>query len=88
MPATNAKVEIYSSANCAFCVAAKNLLKQRGFDYQEFRIDTDPAKLGEMITRAQRRTVPQVFINGQHVGGFEDLAEADRSGRLAQLAAA
>ncbi|MEP6938515.1 MAG: glutaredoxin 3 [Rudaea sp.] len=87
MPATNAKVEIYSSANCAFCVAAKNLLKQRGFDYQEFRVDGDSAKLGEMVTRARRRTVPQIFINDQHVGGFEELAEADRNGKLAQYAA-
>ena len=88
MPATHAKVEIYSSANCAFCVAAKNLLKQRGFDYQEFRIDAEPSKLAEMVARAKRRTVPQVFINDEHVGGFEDLAEADRDGRLARFAAA
>lgn len=83
----NAKVEIYSSANCAYCVAAKNLLKSRGFDYTETRIDTVPGKLEEMIARAHRRTVPQIFVNDEHIGGFEDLAEADRSGKLAKLAA-
>jgi glutaredoxin 3 len=81
-----AKVEIYSSANCAFCVAAKNLLKSRGLDYQEVRIDTEPGKRDEMVARTHRRTVPQVFVNDQHIGGFEELAEADRSGKLAQIA--
>jgi glutaredoxin 3 len=79
------KVEIYTSAMCAYCVAAKNLLKQKGLDYSEIRIDTDPSQRDEMMKRAQRRTVPQIFIGGTHVGGFDDLVAADRSGRLAQL---
>lgn len=78
------KVELYTSANCAFCVAAKNLLKSKGLDYAEFRVDTDPARLAEMLARAQRRSVPQIFIDGRHVGGFEDLAAAERSGELAK----
>jgi glutaredoxin 3 len=81
-----AKAQIYSKANCAYCVAAKNLLKSRGFDYEEILIDREPGKLEEMLARAQRRTVPQVFVNGEHIGGFEELAEADRSGRLAAFA--
>ncbi len=81
-----AKVEIFTGANCAYCVAAKNLLKSKGLDYEEFRIDLDPARREEMLVRsANRRTVPQIFINGQHVGGFDDLAAAERSGKLAQL---
>ena len=79
------KVEIYTSAMCAYCVAAKNLLKQKGLDYSEIRIDTDPTRRDEMMKRAQRRTVPQIFIGGEHVGGFDDLVAADRNGRLAQL---
>jgi glutaredoxin 3 len=80
------KVEIFTGANCAYCVAAKNLLKAKGLDYEEFRIDQDPVRLQEMLQRsASRRTVPQIFINGEHVGGFEDLAAAERSGKLAQL---
>jgi glutaredoxin 3 len=78
------KVEMYTSANCAFCVAAKNLLKSRGLDYAEFRIDTDPTRRDEMLARAQRRTVPQIFIDGRHVGGFEDLVAAERNGDLAK----
>jgi glutaredoxin 3 len=81
----SAKVEIYTGSNCAYCVAAKNLLKQKGLEFEELRIDTDPVKRDEMLTRAKRRTIPQIFINGEHVGGFDDLAAADRSGKLAQL---
>jgi glutaredoxin 3 len=81
-----AKVEIYTGANCAYCVAAKNLLKSKGLDYQEFRIDQDPLKRDEMLTRAaQRRTVPQIFINDEHIGGFDELVAADRSGKLVQI---
>jgi len=80
------KVEIYTSANCAYCVAAKNLLKQNGLDYSEVRIDTDAARRDEMVARTQRRSVPQVLIDGRHVGGFEELAAADRTGELAALA--
>ena len=79
------KIEVYSSANCAYCVAAKNLLKSRGLDYAEIRIDTDPARREEMLARAQRGTVPQVFVNDHHVGGYDDLVAADRSGELAKL---
>jgi len=79
------KVEIYTSATCAYCVAAKMFLKQKGLDYAEVRIDVDPAKRDEMLNRAQRRTVPQIFIDGQHVGGYDDLVAADRSGALARL---
>ncbi|HSN00571.1 MAG TPA: glutaredoxin 3 [Rudaea sp.] len=79
------KIEIYTSASCAYCVAAKNLLKSRGLDYAEIRIDTDPARRDEMLARAQRRTVPQIFVNDRHVGGYEDLVAAERSGELARL---
>lgn len=82
------KVEIYTGANCAYCLAAKNLLKQKGFNYEEFRIDQDPLKRDEMLARApQSRSVPQIFINDEYIGGFEELAAADRSGKLAQIAA-
>ena len=80
------KVEIFTGANCAYCVAAKNLLKAKGLDYEEFRIDQDSSRFQEMLQRsANRRTVPQIFINGEHVGGFDELAAAERSGKLAQL---
>lgn len=79
-------IEIYSTAACGYCVAAKNLLKSRGLAWRELRIDTDPAARTEMLNRAPgARTVPQIFINGVHVGGFDQLAAADRSGKLSEL---
>jgi glutaredoxin 3 len=85
-PSVVAHAEIYTTAVCAYCVAAKNFLKARGCDYSEVRIDRDPGKLAEMLERsAGRRSVPQVFINGAHVGGYDDLVAAERSGRLQAL---
>lgn len=82
-----AKVEMFTTLICPYCVAAKNLLRQKGLDYEEIRVDTDPARREEMLARSGgRRSVPQIFINGTHVGGFDDLVAADRSGRLAELA--
>lgn len=81
-----AEIEIYSTAMCPYCVAAKNLLQARGLAWQEHRIDADPVARREMLQRAPgARTVPQIFINGTHVGGFEQLAAADRSGKLGEL---
>lgn len=80
------KIEVYSTAVCPYCVAAKNLLKSKGLAWNEVRIDTDPAQRDAMLTRSGgRRTVPQIFINDQLVGGYDDLVAADRSGRLTQL---
>lgn len=80
------KIEIYSTAVCPYCVSAKNLLKSKGLEWTEVRVDLDPAQRDLMLTRSGgRRTVPQIFINGHHVGGFDDLAAADRNGKLAQL---
>ncbi len=82
------KIEVYSTAVCPYCVAAKNLLKSRGLEWTELRIDTDVAAREEMLTRSRgRRSVPQIFVNDQHVGGYDDLVAADRSGKLAELLA-
>ncbi|HVV96569.1 MAG TPA: glutaredoxin 3 [Rhodanobacteraceae bacterium] len=78
--------EIYTTAICPYCVAAKNFLKHRGCGYREIRIDREPGKLEEMLTRsAGRRSVPQIFVNGAYVGGYDDLVAAERSGRLQAL---
>jgi len=80
------KIEIYSTAVCPYCVSAKNLLKAKGLEWTEVRVDMDPAQRDAMLARSGgRRTVPQIFINGHHVGGFDDLAAADRNGKLAEL---
>lgn len=80
------RVEIYTTAICPYCVSAKNLLMQKGWTYDEVRVDRDPVRREEMLTRSGgRRTVPQIFINDVHVGGFDDLVAADRAGRLREL---
>jgi glutaredoxin 3 len=80
------KVEVYTTASCAYCTAAKMLLKQKGLDYAEIRVDTDIASRDEMLRRSHRRTVPQIFINDAHIGGYEDLVAAASSGKLAEIA--
>ena len=81
-----ATVEMYTTAICPYCIAAKNLLKARGLEYAEIRVDSDAAQRDAMLARSGgRRTVPQIFINGVHVGGYDDLAAADRSGRLKEI---
>ncbi|SEI41048.1 glutaredoxin 3 [Frateuria terrea] len=80
------KIEVYSTAVCPYCVAAKNLLKSKGLQWNEVRVDADPAQRDLMLQRSGgRRTVPQIFINDQHVGGYDDLVAADRNGKLKQL---
>ena len=79
------KAILYSSAICPYCVAAKNFLRHRGIDYDEVRVDLDPVRREEMMARARRTSVPQIFFGDTHVGGYDDLVAADRSGRLAQI---
>ena len=83
------RAQIYTTAICPYCVAAKNFLRQKGFEYEEIRIDLDAARRDEMLARSSgRRTVPQIFIGDTHVGGFDDLVAADRAGRLQKPEAA
>lgn len=82
---SRAEVVMYSSAICPYCVAAKNFLKQRGVEWRELRVDLDPVARTEMLERARRTSVPQIFINGTHVGGFDDMVALDRAGGLAPL---
>ncbi|NYT25729.1 glutaredoxin 3 [Alcaligenaceae bacterium] len=81
-----AKVSMYTTAVCPFCVRAEMLLKQRGVtEIEKIRIDLDPAQRTHMMERTGRRTVPQIYIGDTHVGGFDDLAALDRAGRLTPL---
>ena len=83
-----ADIEIYSTAICPYCIAAKNLLKAKGLAWDEVRVDTDLEQRQTMLARSGgQRTVPQIFINDMHVGGYDELVAADRSGRLAELLA-
>jgi len=80
-----AEVVMYSTAVCPYCVAAKNFLKQRGVEWREVRVDLDADARAEMLAKAKRTSVPQIFINGTHVGGFDDMVALDRAGGLAPL---
>ncbi|HMM47007.1 MAG TPA: glutaredoxin 3 [Thiobacillaceae bacterium] len=82
-----AKVVMYCTAVCPYCVAAERLLKSRGVnEIEKIRVDLDPAKMDEMVTRSGgRRTVPQVFIGDTHVGGFDDTSALDAAGELVPL---
>lgn len=84
-----AKVEIYTKAWCPYCARAKRLLTESGAEIAEHPVDMGGEKKGEMIQRAGgRTTVPQIFINDQHIGGCDDLVELQMSGKLADLLAA
>ncbi|WP_108813353.1 glutaredoxin 3 [Loktanella sp. Alg231-35] len=84
-----ATVEIYTKPTCGFCLMAKRLLKTKGVSFAEVNITAQPKRRAEMIQRANgRSTVPQVFIDGAHVGGFDDLSALERGGKLDALLAA
>lgn len=83
-----ATIQMYTTAACPYCVAAKGLLARKGFTaIDEVRVDLDPGRRDEMIERTRRRTVPQIYINGQHVGGHDDMVALDRAGKLDPLLA-
>ena len=77
-----AKVEMYTTAWCPYCARARALLEQKGVDYTNIDIDEAPRRRDEMIRRAGRTSVPQIFIDGEHVGGSDELAALDRAGKL------
>ncbi len=83
------KVEIYTKMTCSYCYRAKALLKEKGFEVEEVPVDFGGDKKQEMIQRSGgRMTVPQIFINGRHVGGCDDLFELEYAGKLDELLAA
>jgi glutaredoxin 3 len=82
------RVEIYTTPICPYCAAAKRLLAQKGVSYEETDVSRDPALRQAMMVRANgRRTVPQIFIGGRHVGGSDDLHALDHAGKLDALLA-
>ena len=80
------RVEVYSKMLCPYCTRAKRLLADKGVTIEEFDITMGGSKRAEMLARANgRSTVPQIFIDGRHIGGSDDLAALDRAGRLDAL---
>ena len=77
------QIEVYSTDNCSFCTRAKSLLRARGLDFEEIDISADRARAREMIERSGRRTVPQIFIDNQLIGGFDELSKMNLPDKLA-----
>lgn len=78
-------VIIYTTEMCPYCQQAKQLLEAKGVTYTEVRVDNDRALQEQMIARSGRRTVPQIFINDQSIGGFDDIVALEEEGRLDDL---
>ncbi len=87
MNQTGAGVEIYTTAACSHCKAAKALLAEKGIGFTELDVDRDPAAGKAMVARSGRQTVPQIFIGGRHAGGADDLRALHASGQLDKLLA-
>jgi len=77
-----AKVVMYTTAVCPFCINAKHLLEGKGVAFDEIRVDRDPSLREKMMADSGQRTVPQIWVGDTHVGGFTDLWALDKSGKL------
>jgi glutaredoxin 3 len=81
-----AKVEMYTTMWCGYCARARGLLQRKGVYFEDIDVEADTSKRTEMVQRAGgRTTVPQIFIDGAHVGGSDELAALDRAGKLDPL---
>ena len=80
-----AKVEIYATSFCRHCMDAREFLQAKGVEYEEYLLDPMPLEKDAMIERCGQKSIPQIFINGQHIGGLTDLRELDSSGKLDEL---
>jgi glutaredoxin 3 len=80
-----AHVEMYSKTTCPYCIRAGELLRAKGAEVTVYNLDAGGPRRDEMIERSGRMTVPQIFIDGRHVGGCDDLFALERSGRLDPL---
>lgn len=84
-----ANIEVFTTDYCPYCKKAKALLEKKGAKYQEFDLTHDPEGRDRLVTRSGgRKTVPQIFINNQHIGGCDDLYALDQQGKLDPLLAA
>jgi glutaredoxin 3 len=82
------QVDIYTSSTCPYCRQAKDLLARKNVAYTEKVVDMDPDLIAEAVERSGgRRTVPQIFINGESVGGYDEIAALEQSGRLDEILA-
>lgn len=85
-PSQQILIEIYSKPDCPYCTHVKNLFRERGASFKEIDVSFNPKYFDEMIARSRgRKTVPQVFIGGHHIGGCDDVMLLDEQGRLNDL---
>lgn len=84
---TTPEITMYTSAICAYCVAAKNFLRSKGLEWTEIRIDTDPAERERMVALARKTSVPQIFVGDVHVGGYDEMMALHRAGGFEPLLA-
>lgn len=80
-----AEVIMYSTGSCPYCIRARDLLNEKNISFTDIRVDLQPELREEMIVKSGRRTVPQIFINGQAIGGCDDLYALEAQGKLNQL---
>lgn len=80
-----ARIRMYSTRFCPFCMMARELLKRKGVEYEDIPVDSDRDRRCEMERISGRHTVPQIFINQRHVGGYDDLAMLEHAGKLDPL---
>jgi glutaredoxin 3 len=81
----DAKIKIYGNTSCGYCTAARLLLKKKGLDYEDIPVSNDAQAFAEMRERSGSTAVPQIFINEQAIGGFDELYELEESGELNEL---
>ena len=79
------KIEMYTTAICPYCIRARQLLDNKGVEYREIRVEGDRKQRRVMTKRSRRNTVPQIFVNDHHIGGYDDMAELDAFGKLDPL---
>ena len=80
------RISMYCTALCPYCIAAERLLTTKGVvEIEKIRVDLEPARRAEMMKRSGRRTVPQIYIDDYHIGGFEDLSALNQAGKLEPL---
>ncbi len=83
--AAKAGIVVYGTRFCPYCMKARELLDFKGVSYEDIAVDRDPERRREMEVRSRRRTVPQIFIDGAHIGGYDDLHALDLDGKLDRL---
>lgn len=82
-----ARVTMYMTGSCPYCMMAERLLREKGAQIDKIRVDLEPQRRTEMVARTRRRTVPQIYIGEHHVGGYDELYALEREGKLDTLLA-